>query len=58
MNRTTYHARLVLTARELQALERFLSRKTVAGDVALVESVLQEIVSKAKIVVAKSKSQV
>jgi hypothetical protein len=48
MNRITYHAHIVLTARELKALERFLARKTVAGDVALTEGVIRQIVDKAE----------
>jgi ethanolamine utilization microcompartment shell protein EutS len=39
---------ITITIRELGALERFISRKTVAGDVGLVESVLREIVDKAR----------
>lgn len=41
--RTRYTASIELTAREKQAVERFLSRDTVEGDVALVESVMRAI---------------
>lgn len=43
-SRTRYT--ITLSAREKGAIERFLGRKTVAGDVALVEDVLREILKK------------
>jgi hypothetical protein len=46
MNRTRHTSRIVLTARELGALTRFLARKTVEGDVALTEGVLRQIVER------------
>lgn len=48
-NRTEYTAQIVYTAREREALERFLARRTVAGDVALVESVLRSLLERAKV---------
>lgn len=42
-NRTEYTAQIEYTAREREALERFLARRTVAGDVALVENVIEQI---------------
>lgn len=42
-NRTEYAAQIEYTAREREALERFLARRTVAGDVALVENVIAQI---------------
>lgn len=41
--RTDYTAEISFTARELEALQRFFSRATVAGDVALVENVIEQI---------------
>ena len=46
--------KVILTARELGAVVRFLNRKTVAGDVALVKDVLRELVDGAT-PVSKSK---
>lgn len=48
-NRTEYTAQIDFTARELDAISRFQRRKTVAGDVALVEGVLRQIVERAKL---------
>jgi len=39
---------VTVTRRQLQALARFLKRKTVEGDVALVESVMLQIVTSAR----------
>lgn len=40
-SRTTYQ--IEITAREKEAVERFLTRKMVAGDASLVEDVMQKI---------------
>lgn len=48
MNRTRHTSRIVLTARELGALTRFLARKTVGGDVALTEGVIRQIVERSR----------
>lgn len=48
-NRTRYRCAIKLTARELGAVSRFLARRTIAGDVALVDGVLREVNENARL---------